>query len=85
MSKLHPIADRTEPRVERALGAAFDRLHERVDMAALERTLERGDARMASAVLDRLDVEDALAPVYEILMDAFTRGGKMGAEEMNGG
>ena len=82
VDRVHPIADRTEPRVIRALGAAFERLRERVPVSELERAFARGDARMAGAVIDRIDVADALAPVAEILRDAFARGGKVGAEEV---
>lgn len=77
MDPVHPIADRMEPRVERALDGAFERMRERLPMEALTEALARGDARKAGELIDGVDFADALTPAAEILKDTFTRGGKV--------
>jgi hypothetical protein len=82
---VHPIADRVEPRVARALGQAFERMRSRVPVGQLERALARGDLRAAGVLIDAADFEDALEPAAQILADAVIRGGKAGAEELSRG
>ncbi len=81
-AKIIEVADRTEPRVGRAYGTAVERLRGRVPVGALERVLARGDARLARELIDKIDVEDALEPVAEIIKDTLARGGRVGAEEV---
>lgn len=83
--KIHAVADKMEVRVARALDGAFTRMRSRVPIAQIEAALERGDARMAGELIDRTNFADALEPTAEILKDTFVRGGKVGAEEVQGG
>jgi len=75
-------ADRFQPRVARALVTAADRLRSRLPVDELVAAVAAGDVRVATAVVARIDVEDALQPSGEILRDAFNAGGKVEAEEL---
>lgn len=81
-ARLIQAADRTEARVSRTLGPAFEKMRAKIPLEALEKALARGDARIAGQLIDRMDFADPLQPAGEILKDAVTRGGKIGAEDV---
>ena len=80
---VHVQADRIEPRLERATLKAFDRMSSRVPVQALAEAIAARDPRTAARIIEEIDIEDALKPTEAILRDAFVKGGKTIAKELN--
>lgn len=81
--KVHAQADRIEPRMARAILRFAGRLSERVKVGAFASAIAAKDTRATAQLIAELDVEDALQPSVAILEDAFNKGGKIGADEVN--
>jgi len=80
---VHVQADRIEPRLERATLKAFDRMSSRVPVQALAEAIDARDLRTAARIIEEIAIEDALKPTDDILSDAFVKGGKVAAREVN--
>ncbi len=80
---IHAQADRIEPRLARAIRKAQLRMSERVPIQLLADAIAARDPRTAARLIDEIDIEDALAPTEQILRDAFVKGGKTIARELN--
>ena len=77
---LHVEADRFEPRVARAYRKSVARMEAQVDVDALERAFRAGNRKRVLAILDQIDIDDALSPLLAIFRDAVLRGGRLGAD-----
>lgn len=81
--RVHAEADKIEPRLRRAAIAFGRKVEARVPVADIERALDMGDAAAAVAIIDAIPVEDALEPSSRIIRDAFLRGGRAEAEDID--
>ncbi len=80
---VHEQADRIEPRLARALGKATDRMRSLIPFAPLAEAIAARDERGAARIIAEMDIEDTLVPSEQILRDAFLKGGKTIAKELN--
>ena len=80
---IHKQADRIEPRLARALAKATARMSSRVPVDALAEAIAARDLRTAARLDEEIAIEDALKPTEAILRDAFVKGGKTIAKEIN--
>jgi len=80
---VHEQADRIEPRLARAIEKANDRMSSRVPVAALADAIANRDPRTAARIVEEIAIEDALKPTEAILRDAYVKGGKTIAKEIN--
>jgi hypothetical protein len=80
---IHGAADSIEPRLARAFQRSADRMRSRISLAKLEDALASGRVDRVMALVDGAGLDDALAPVAEILRDSFLRGGRLGADKLN--
>lgn len=80
---LHAEADRFEPRLERALGRSIEKAREAVSVNTLAMALAAKDVKAAMAQLPPPTLQDALSPAGTIARDAFARGGRVAADQVN--
>jgi hypothetical protein len=74
---VHRVADRVEPRLARAMRAAVERIRSRVPLESLADAIADGHQHRAAALVEQIDIEDALQPSALIVRDAFARGEKL--------
>ncbi len=79
----HAVADRTEPRLSRAVRTAVERMRASVSINDLAMALHAKDVKRALALLSPAVVKDALLPAGTIVKEAVMRGGRLGAEQVN--
>lgn len=78
---VHAAADKIEPRMRKAFVRAAEKMRAGVSINDLALAIAAKDTKRALALLG--GVEEALAPAATIVRDAFTRGGKLGADAVN--
>jgi len=84
LTTITDLADRLEPRFEREVVRAADRLAAAVDLDQLTLALARQDidGAMRIVVPDRR-VRESMTPVRESIKSNLVRGGTLGADQVN--
>lgn len=83
ITRAHKHADKIEPRMERAMTLAMKRLQVKLPLSKLAAAIAEKDTRTAHRLIEELPIEDVLEPGGQILRDAFVKGGKTAAEDLN--
>lgn len=83
LAAVHRVAEQLEPHVREQFLAAIDRLQGYIDLPALARALEHGDARSAEALLHLDDLPDELKPLVGTLRTIFHGAGHVAVEELS--
>jgi len=79
---VHQAADVLEPRLERQFLRAVKEIQAGVEIDKLALALARGDEKLVMQLLD-LEIQEELEPVARTMIEAFNRGGRIGAKQIN--
>lgn len=81
---VHASADYYEPLLRARFVRGMQKLQEQASINKLAMALSSGNLRQASSMVtpSRVTIEQVLMPLKKVLIDAFMRGGKLGADHL---
>jgi hypothetical protein len=83
LREIQQAADAFEPRLERQFLRAMKSAQDEIELNTLALALAQKDEKLVMRVLDSAAIEDKLEPIGKTMTDAFNRGGRIGAKQVN--
>ena len=81
---IHIVADKIEPRMARAYVRSVEKLQKSISINGLAMAISLRNVKSAIRLIPAERVKDVLSPLATIVKDTTLRGGRVGAEILNG-